>query len=134
MKRFILASAVIAAIMLCSNGVASAGGQTREYEITPVSSDYSGRGWIRVQVAGPVREQKGGQEFYWWQLIDGSIGFPEDGRYYVYFDPVPMYTFNCGWDNHVLDCTAIIVTYKKVSFPKAIYVYDADGSLVYRSN
>jgi len=99
----------------------------------PIDSTDSGGGWVGIQVTGPLGDAKSGPKGYWVETIDGSIVLPDIGWYHVYFDSELTDAFNAGAGGFVLDLNAIIVTSKKPSFPKAIYVYDANGNLVLRS-
>ncbi len=133
MKGFNLVAIVAAAIIVCSTGVASAGSHARTYQIVPVSSEDSGGGWVWVQIVGPFVEWK--HSNYWEEDISLHIAFPPRyGRYYVYFDSVLMYGFNCSEGNAILDESTITYSSSKVSFPNAIYVFDVNGNLVLSSH
>jgi hypothetical protein len=132
MKRCNLTLAFAALILVGLSETALAGGQTKTYQVVPVSAEYSGGGQVTITISGPW--YKGDPTYkYWHETRDGTLVFPQFGSYYIYFDSVPMYSFESSLGNAVLYLEDFWDPRPKPSFPRVIYVFDGYGNLVMRS-
>ena len=126
--RFALTVLLVVAALLAVSTPAGAGwsGQTKYYEVVPVNNADSGGGTVMIQIGSYYHPK---YKTGWWgmsvQMLDGVVAMPEYGVYYVYFDSELFTYFEAsGWwsESRYLDY--------KPSFPRAIYIFDAEGNLV----